>query len=273
VRLSTVRTQQGTRAARQEGDEFVLLRAPDVGALLADSAWRDAAAAEGRRIAAADADLAPVVPRPAKIICLGLNYRSHIEETGREVPGHPTLFAKFARALIGPRDPIVLPKESKEPDWEAELAFVVGRPVRRATEAEAEAAIAGYTILNDVSMRDWQFRTLQFLQGKTFEKTTPVGPALVTPDEVDDARDLQITCEIDGDTVQKARTSELLFSPFELVRYISTSVTLEPGDIVATGTPAGVGHARTPTVFLRPGQVVRTRIEGLGELVNQCDEG
>ena len=275
MRLLTIRTQDGTRAARQEGDDVVLLPHPDVGTLLSTGPdWVEmAAAAEGSRVPLAEADLAPVVPEPSKVICLGMNYRSHIEEMGREAPDHPTLFAKFARALIGARDPIVLPPESDQVDWEVELAFVIGHPVRRADPREAERAIAGYCVLNDVSMRDWQFRTTQFLQGKTFEDSTPVGPALVTHDEIDGAADLLLTCEVDGEIMQKGRTSDLLFPPVELVRYISTIVTLEPGDLIATGTPAGVGSARNPPVFLRPGTVVRTRIEGLGELVNECVAG
>jgi acylpyruvate hydrolase len=157
-------------------------------------------------------------------------------------------------------------------DWEVELAFVIGRPVRRATGPDAAAAIAGFCVLNDVSMRDWQFRTQQFLQGKTWEGSTPVGPALVTPDEVPGGTepDVLLTCEVDGQVMQKARTSDLLFPPEELVAYISTIVTLEPGDLVATGTPAGVGAGRNPPVFLQPGQVVRTAIEAVGELLNRC---
>jgi acylpyruvate hydrolase len=272
MRLLTIRTPEGTRAARQEGDDIVLLPHSDVGGLLAaDRDWRRVAASEsGSHFALAESDLAPVVPAPRKIICLGMNYRSHIEEMGRDTPAHPTLFAKFARSLIGARDPIVLPPESDQVDWEVELAFVIGHPVRRADAKEAERAIAGYCVLNDISMRDWQFRTGQFLQGKTFEGSTPVGPALVTQDEVGDVTDLLLTCEVDGEVMQKGRTSDLISSPIELVRYISTIVTLEPGDIVATGTPAGVGAARNPPVFLKPGQVVRSRIEGVGELANEC---
>jgi acylpyruvate hydrolase len=275
MRLFTIRTPDGTRAARQEDDDVVLLPHPDVGTLLATGAdWPDVAAtSRGARIPLAEADLAPVVPAPKKIICLGMNYRSHIQEMGRDVPPHPTLFAKFARALIGARDPILLPPESDQVDWEVELAFVIGHPVRRADPQEAARAVAGYCVLNDISMRDWQFRTMQFLQGKTFDRSTPVGPALVTLDQVGDATDLLLTCEVDGEVMQKGRTSDLLFPPVELVRYISTIVTLEPGDLIATGTPAGVGSARNPPVFLRPGQVVRSRIEGVGELVNECVSG
>ena len=174
--------------------------------------------------------------------------------------------------MIGARDPILVPPESEQVDWEVELAFVVGREVRRARGAEARDAIAGFTVLNDVSMRDWQFRTMQFLQGKTWERSTPVGPAMVTLDEVPGgpSPDVVLTCEVDGEVMQKGRTTDLLFGPEELVEYISTIVTLEPGDLVATGTPSGVGAGRTPPVFLRPGQVVRTAIEGIGDLLNEC---
>ena len=157
-------------------------------------------------------------------------------------------------------------------DWEVELAFVIGRTVRRATGAQARDAIAGFTVLNDVSMRDWQFRTMQFLQGKTWDRSTPVGPVLVTPDELPGgtAPDLALRCEVDGEVMQEGRTSDLLFGPEELVAYISTIVTLDPTDLIATGTPSGVGFGRSPQVFLKPGHVVRTTIEHIGELVNRC---
>ena len=271
MRLVTVRTKDGTRAGRLEGDRVELLPFPDVRTLLEQPAWRDAVADNrGEEIAFADADLAPVVPIPSKIVCLGLNYRSHIEEMGRELPSHPTLFAKYAVSLIGARDPIVLPPESQAVDWEVELAFVIGARARRVKRADAASVVAGFTVFNDISMRDWQMRTLQFLQGKTWERSTPVGPSVVTLDEMPGGidADLAISCEVDGEQMQKARTADLLFPPAELVEYITTIMTLEPGDIVATGTPSGVGAGRNPPVFLKPGQTVRTAIDGLGELVN-----
>jgi acylpyruvate hydrolase len=271
MRLLTIRTTEGTRAARLEGDQVVELPFGDVGAVLSSGPdWPRAAAMPGTRRPLGDVELAPVVTGPDKIICLGLNYRSHIQEMGRDLPAYPTMFSKFRRALVGPRDPIVLPPESDEPDWEVELGLLIGRPARRVRGAEAEGAIAGYCVVNDVTMRDWQRRTTQYLQGKTFERTTPVGPVLVTPQEVDGARDLELTSLVDGELMQRGRTSDLLFSPVELVEYISTVVTLLPGDLIATGTPAGVGAARTPPVWLRPGQIVRASIEGIGELVNEC---
>jgi len=191
--------------------------------------------------------------------------RTHIQEMGRELPPYPTLFAKFAEALIGPYDDLVLPAESDAVDWEAELAVVIGQRVRHADGDSAQAAIAGYAVANDVSMRDWQFRTSEWLQGKTFEATTPFGPHLVTTDEV--APDAQIVCEVDGETVQSSRISDLVFSPVELVRYISTILTLSPGDVIIIGTMGGVGHARKPPAYLHPGQKLVTRIDGVGELV------
>lgn len=272
MKLVTIRKGKQTRAARLDGDRVVELDHEDVGALLAaDPDWAStAAAASGPAHDLGAVELAPVVPRPRKIICQGLNYKSHIEELGRELPTYPTLFAKYDRTLIGPRDPIRMPRVSEDLDWEAELAFIVGRPARNVDPGEADAYIAGFTVLNDISARDWQWRTPQWLQGKIFEGTTPVGPALVTPDEVDGAGDLEIRCEVDGKVMQKSRTSDLLFTPADLLAYISQILTLDPGDLVATGTPGGVGAGRKPKVFLAPGQVVRTVIERLGELENEC---
>lgn len=273
MRLATIRTGAGTTAARLDGDVLIPLDATDVGELLARSAG-DLTAAAARAGAApvpvAEADFAPVVTHPAKIICVGLNYRTHIAETGRELPQYPTLFAKFAETLMGPNDDLVLPAVSERVDWEVELSVIVGTPVYRASAAEAEAAIAGYATSNDVSMRDFQRRTLQWDAGKIFQHTTPVGPYLVTPDEVDHARDLEIRCEVDGMVMQQARTSDLLFTPADVIAYASQAITLRPGDLILTGTTGGVGDARKPPVYLQPGQLLRTSIEGLGECVNNC---
>jgi len=263
MRLVTMRTGNGTRAGRLDGDTVTELPFDDVKAVLASGPdWAATAArATGATRALAGADLAPVVPRPEKIICIGQNYLKHIQEMGAEQPKYPTLFAKYTRTLIGPRDDIVLPAASDNVDWEVELAIVIGRETRHVSEGEA---------LGDVSVRDWQRRTGQFLQGKTFERTTPVGPALVTLDEAGDGSDLTLRCEVDGQVMQDSRTSDLLFKPAELIAYISTIITLDPGDIIATGTPSGVGAGRKPPVFLKPGQTVRAVVEGVGELVNTC---
>ena len=271
MRLATIRTEYGTTAARLDGDVLVPLDAADVGEMLASGDEGPGRQREGAALVpVAEADFAPVVPRPGKVICVGLNYREHILETGRELPAYPTLFAKFADTLTGARDDLVLPSVSEKIDWEVELGVIIGRPVYRATAAEAAAAIAGYTVVNDVSMRDWQSRTLQWLQGKMFERTTPVGPYLVTAGEAGDAADLEVRCEVDGVVMQQSRTSDLLFGPADIVAYASQAITLKPGDLIATGTPGGVGNARKPPVYLRPGNVLRTFIEGLGECVNHC---
>lgn len=268
MRLATIRLGRGTRAARVEDDSLFLLEAPDAAAAIAEGLT----SATGKRAATpfSDADLAPLVPAPRKIVCLGMNYAGHIAELGRDAPGSPTLFAKFAVALVGGRDDIMLPLASRQVDWEAELAFVIGRTARHVDESEALDVIAGFTVMNDVSVRDWQWRTPQWLQGKTFDRTTPLGPVLVTGDEIDHARDLAITCTVDGEVRQSARTSELVFGPAEIVAYLSGIMTLEPGDVVATGTPAGVGAGRDPQVFLDHGQVVETTVERIGTMVNRC---
>lgn len=273
MRLVTFRTGGGgTACGRIDGEDVVELPFGDVGALLASGPdWsRRAEGAGGARRARDGLELAPVVCRPAKIIGVGLNYLSHIAETGRDVPQYPTLFAKFASTLVGPRDDIVLPRISDNIDWEVELTVVIGATVRHATEAQARAAIAGYTIHNDISARDFQRRTLQFLQGKIFDRTGPLGPALVTLDELDDPDDLALECSVDGEVQQSSRTSDLLFGPVDLVGYISSICTLAPGDLIATGTPGGTGGSRKPEAYLRAGQVVRSTIDGLGELVNTC---
>lgn len=271
MRLATLRRPGGsTCAARVEGDELVELPYPGVVELLAEPGWERAAGGPGgARLPWEQADPAPAV-RPAKVICVGLNYRSHIEEMGGALPEFPTLFAKFGDTLAGPYDDLVIPAESSQVDWEVELGVVVGRVVRHVDEAEAARCIAGYTVVNDISMRDWQNRTLQWLQGKNFEASTPVGPVLVTADEVGDAGDLTLTCTVDGAVMQSGRTSDLLFGPAALVSYVSRFTTLRPGDLIATGTPSGVGAGRNPKVFLRAGQVVETAIDGIGTMRTTC---
>ena len=269
MRLTTLRLPGRTAAARVDGDRAVeLVGYADVGEVLRCGALADMATAPGPDHDLAGADLAPVVTAPGKIVCVGLNYRNHILEMGRELPEYPTLFTKYPDALIGPRDDIQVPPESEKIDWEAELAVVIGHTVRRARGEEARAAVAGYTVLNDVTMRDWQYRTPQWFQGKSWENSTPVGPVFVTPDEL--AVDAVMTTEVDGEEVQRTPIDDLVHDVPALVEYVSTIFTLRPGDIIATGTPGGVGHARKPPRYLQPGQTLTTRIEGIGELVNRA---
>lgn len=268
MRLATVRTGGTTRAARLDGDRLVLLDAPDVGALLAAPERIEADGTD--ELALAGADFAPLVVAPAKVVCVGLNYREHILEMGHELPAFPTLFAKFASGLLGAGDDLVLPSVSDAVDWEAELGLVIGTSCHRVGEDEALACIAGYTVVNDVSMRDWQNRTPQFLQGKAFDASTPVGPLLVSGDELDDAADLELTCEVDGVRRQHGTTADLVFGPAAIVSYISQFTRLHPGDLVSTGTPNGVGAGMRPPVFLEAGQVLTTTIDGIGSCVNRC---
>lgn len=275
MRLATLRLDDRTVAVRVEGDALVELGHPDVGAVLAARGGLAAAAdSDGRRHDPEGATFATLVTAPTKVVCVGLNYRNHIQEMGRDLPEYPTLFSKFADTLIGATDDIVRPDETEQLDWEVELAVVIGGRVRRADEAAAEEAIAGFTVLNDITARDWQFRTKEWLQGKNWDSTTPVGPYLVTPDEVGGTRPaLAVHCSVDGTTMQKDNTGDLLFDPVDLVRYISTMVRLNPGDIIATGTPGGVGHARKPPVYLKGGETVVTEIEGVGRLENRVAGG
>ncbi|MDL2078244.1 fumarylacetoacetate hydrolase family protein [Streptomyces sp. GXMU-J15] len=271
MKLATLRTADGTRAVRLDGDRLVDLGRADLGELFAEDGWQDrAAAATGITYPVEGADFAPVVPNPSKVVCVGHNYTNHIKEMGRELPAYPTLFPKFADTLLGAHDDIVKPDETDALDWEVELAVVVGKQVRRADERQAADAIAGFTVMNDISVRDWQFRTIEWTQGKIWEASTPVGPYVVTPDEVGGVRPaLTVTTTVDGEVMQRDDTGTLLFDPVFLVQYISTVITLRPGDIIATGTPAGVGNARDPKVFLVPGQTVVTEISGLGACVNK----
>ena len=270
MRLATIRTATGTRAVRVDGTQAVETGDADLRTLLDRPDWAAHAAAAAGPVHAVDGlDYAPLVPAPEKIMCVGQNYADHIAEMGNEPPAYPTIFGKFAPALIGAHDDIVLPAVSQSVDYEAELTIVIGKPVRHATPEQAEAAVAGYTVLNDVSARDWQFRTSQFLQGKTFEHTTPLGPWLVTPDELP-AGGWEISTVIDGETRQHSTTAELVFGVVDLVRYLSTVLTLRPGDVIATGTPGGVGHGRKPPRYLYDGAVMVTAIAGVGECRNVC---
>ena len=274
MRLATIRDENGTRCVRVDQADGVAVETGhiDVGELLADPVWRHTAAdADGTRHDLTHVDYAPLIPSPEKVICVGLNYLDHIAETGRTPPTHPTLFPKYARSLTGAYDDIPLPHddESTDVDWEAELGVVIGSTVRRAKGAEADAAIAGYTVVNDISVRDFQYHTTQFMPGKAWEGSTPVGPHLLVAEPGVPAH-FPIDSVVDGQVMQSSNTKELCFGPVELIEYISTFITLVPGDLIVTGTPSGVGHARDPKVFLRRGQTVVTRIEGVGECRNLC---
>ncbi|MCS6851075.1 MAG: fumarylacetoacetate hydrolase family protein [Gemmataceae bacterium] len=282
MRLATIQTPAGPRAAVASDGQFVDLHASDptlptsVRELLRQGAEALARAAQAARQpravrydAAQVALHAPIID-PPKIICVGLNYRDHAQESGVPIPKEPVLFSKYATAIIGPDQPIVLPKVSAEVDYEAELVVVVGRRGRPRSEDEGWRFVAGYTIGHDVSARDWQLRKdgKQWMAGKTFDTFAPLGPTLVTADEVPDPHRLAIQLRLNGRTMQHSNTSQMVFSAGQILAYLGQIFTLEPGDIVFTGTPPGVGFARNPPVFLKAGDVVEIEIEGLGVLRN-----
>jgi len=212
------------------------------------------------------------VPRPGKIIAVGLNYRDHSLEQGIEPPVAPLFFAKFSTSITGPFDPIVIPSGDPQVDYEVELAVVIGRLGKAISEGKAMDFVAGYTVLNDVSARRWQFADKQWVRGKSPDTFCPTGPWLTTRDEVSDPHELRVTTRVNGITLQDSNTRRLIFRIPQLIAYISASITLEPGDIIATGTPEGVGVFRQPPVFLKHGDIVETEIQDLGVLRNPVQD-
>ncbi|MFF0148478.1 acylpyruvate hydrolase [Amycolatopsis sulphurea] len=227
----------------------------------------------GARIPAGSAELLAPIDNDAKFFCIGLNYYTHMAEAKLPKPRHPIVFSKYPSALIGPADDVLLPNTSKMVDWEAELGVVVGRRLREADEEQAARAIGGFTVVNDVSARDYQVHESQWIPGKNIEASTPVGPWIVTVDELDPNPDLALSTRVDGEVRQDGRTTDQIFTPAQILAYISEWITLEPGDIVATGTCAGVGHCMTPPVYLGADQVLETTIERVGTLTNRCVGG
>jgi len=211
-------------------------------------------------------ELLPPVPDPQKIVCIGLNYRSHAEEAGIDPPDSPAIFGKYANALAAPGAAVPLPAASNRVDYEAEVAVVIGRRCSSIPEREALEAVAGYTLLNDLSARDLQFATPQWMAGKVFDGSAPCGPALVTPDEAGDHDAIAFALDLNGERMQEATTEDLIFSVPALVARLSTLMTLEPGDLISTGTPSGVGSTRKPPVWLKPGDEIAISSPALGEL-------
>ena len=217
--------------------------------------------------------LAAPVPRPSKIICIGLNYLDHVKESGAEIPKAPLIFSKFDTCVAAPGDPILIPVNSEQVDFEAELAVVIGRRAKNVRVEEAMGYVFGYTNFNDVSARDMQFADGQWQRGKSCDTFAPFGEFIATKDEITDPHRLRIQFRLNGETMQDSNTDQLIFGIPELVEYISRSITLEPGDVIATGTPPGVGFARNPPVFLKDGDVCEVEIEGLGVLSNPVASG
>ncbi|MFT4083478.1 MAG: fumarylacetoacetate hydrolase family protein [Nocardioides sp.] len=256
-------------AALADGDTLIPLRGvTELGAATPSAVLADPDLDAGAAFPRAEAQPRPVIPSPGKIICVGLNYRAHLEETGRDDSSYPVLFTKFATSLVADGDPILLPPESDQVDWEGEIAVVIGTPARRVTEQRALDHVAGYTIANDVSMRDFQHRSHQWLQGKTWDSSNPLGPELVTPDEVPPFAEMQMTVTYDDLVVQSTTADLMIFGVAELISTISTFTTLLPGDVILTGTPGGVGARREPPLFLQDGRKIRVEVSGLGVLEN-----
>lgn len=209
------------------------------------------------------------VPNPAKVLCVGLNYKDHVAETGRELPQYPDVFAKFASSLIGPDDEIGGARISSNLDFEGELAVVIGRSAREVSEAEALSYVAGVAPLNDITARDLQYRGTQWLAGKAVDGATPWGPALVTLDEIEDVQALELATRVNGVEMQRSNTRHQIFSVARIIAYLSSFLSLEPGDVIATGTPQGIGAKRTPPIWLQPGDLVEIDIDGVGLLSNR----
>jgi 2-keto-4-pentenoate hydratase/2-oxohepta-3-ene-1,7-dioic acid hydratase in catechol pathway len=278
MKLATFTDNNETRIGVVVGDEVADLSraAPELPremvAFLAagPSALQAAAqATEGApRIPLADVELQAPIRRPPKFIGIGLNYADHVAESGLETPKFPTIFNKQSTCVVGPRDPVHIPRASHVIDYEGELGFVIGRRCRHVSREDAADVIAGYTVVNDVSVRDWQLRIPTWSIGKSFDTHGPIGPWIVTSDEVTDPHRLRLRTWVNGDLRQDSNTKELIFDCFALVEHLSTAFTLEPGDVIATGTPSGVGISMKPPGLLKAGDVVRIEIEGVGEIEN-----
>ena len=281
MRLATLRTPAGPRPAALVGDRYVDLVAadpalpPSVRRIIAEpallaAASRAAAKTGAASVPTAEAQLHAPIPDPQKVVCVGLNYRDHAVESKMAIPKEPVLFSKFPSALVGHGEPIVVPAVSTKVDYEAELVIVVGKAGRRVPVAQALDHVAGYAVGHDVSARDWQLEKdgKQWMVGKTFDTFAPVGPTLVTKDEVPDPHRLGIRLRLNGRTMQNSSTEQMIFSVAQLVAYLSVVFTLEPGDLIFTGTPPGIGHALQPPVYLKPGDTTEVEIDSLGTLRN-----
>lgn len=274
VRVVSYESERGPRAGLLRGDSVIDAwdaiggGGSGVRELIAAGRLGELAEADGAATPLSELTLLVPVPDPEKIICIGLNYTDHAAEAGLEPPASPTFFAKFRNALRADGETVVLPAASEKIDYEAEVAFVVGRRARDVSEADAIDHIAGYTLLNDLSARDLQFATPQWMPGKVFDGSAPCGPAIVTPDEAGPHDAIGIALDLNGERMQEDTTAGLIFSIPEIVAHLSRLMTLEPGDIVATGTPAGVGGTRSPSIWLRPGDEVAVESPQLGSLRN-----
>jgi 2-keto-4-pentenoate hydratase/2-oxohepta-3-ene-1,7-dioic acid hydratase in catechol pathway len=251
-----------------DGSVWSLVRSSVDAANRADDKTVEQWKKHGKVYALEDARLCAPVPRPGKLICIGLNYRDHATESQMNVPESPIIFSKFSTCIVGPEDPVVLPRGSEKTDYEAELAVVIGKLCKDVPRDKALAHVFGYVCLNDISERGFQFADGQWQRGKSCDTFAPMGPYVVTADEVPNPHNLGIKLRLNGETMQNSRTEQLIFGVPQLIEFLSRSITLEPGDVIATGTPPGVGFARKPPVFIKPGDRMEVEIDGLGVLGN-----
>jgi 2-keto-4-pentenoate hydratase/2-oxohepta-3-ene-1,7-dioic acid hydratase in catechol pathway len=251
-----------------DGSVWSLVRSSVEAALRADDKTVEQWKKHNKVYAVEDVQITAPVPRPGKVICIGLNYRDHAVESQMQIPESPIIFSKFATCVVGPDDPVVLPRGSEKTDYEAELAFVVGKLAKDVPRDKALAHVFGYCCFNDISERGFQFADGQWQRGKSCDTFAPMGPYVVTADEITNPHNLGIKLRLNGETMQNSRTEQLIFGIPQLIEFLSRSITLEPGDVVATGTPPGVGFARKPPVFIKPGDKMEVEIDGLGVLSN-----
>ncbi|MGR8948717.1 MAG: fumarylacetoacetate hydrolase family protein [Gammaproteobacteria bacterium] len=272
MKLVTYSHNGSTSIGRVDGDHIINLSsiAPDMRALFDVSDWQaQAANASGDAIQLSDVTLHSPVLNPSKILAIGLNYKDHIEETGLDTPEFPMFFNKQASAVNGPYDPIHMPKVSEKLDYEGEMGFIIGRRCRHVPKERAHEVIAGFTVCNDVSVRDWQMRAQTFTLGKSFDTHSPFGPYLVTPDEVGDPHDLALKTTVNGELRQDSNTKHLVFDCYDQIATLTAAFTLEPGDLIVTGTPSGVGIGFKPHKYLHVGDKVKVEIEKLGFIENE----
>ena len=275
MKLATFKHEGKTQIGRVEGDQIITLSANDLpgemSELLAagEDALNKARTASGASIAISDVEICSPVLRPSKILAIGLNYKDHIEETGLDTPGFPMFFNKQLTAANGPYSPIHMPRVSEKLDYEGEMGFIIGRRCRHVPRERAHEVIAGFVVCNDVSVRDWQMKAQTFTIGKSFDTHSPFGPYLVTPDEVGDPHDLDLKTMVNGEVRQNSNTKHLVFDCYDQIATLTAAFTLEPGDLIVTGTPSGVGIGFKPHKYLKVGDKVRIEIEKLGYIENE----
>jgi 2-keto-4-pentenoate hydratase/2-oxohepta-3-ene-1,7-dioic acid hydratase in catechol pathway len=280
MKLATFKTAQGSSYGIVTGKGVVDLRRyignqyPDLKALIAGNGVADAAKHLGEAPDYKESDISwlPVIPNPDKILCVGLNYQDHVVETGRDNTEQPAIFVRVADSQVGHKQPIVRPRESTHMDFEAEIAVIIGKGGRRISQKDSWSHIAGYSCYNDGSVRDWQRHTVQWTAGKNFSGTGGFGPWMVTADEIAPETVLTLSCRLNGERMQHADTTMMIFKFPKLIEYISAFTPLEPGDVIVTGTPGGVGSRRTPPLWMKPGDTVEIEIDKVGVLRNQVEQ-